>query len=66
MIWRRIRPTVVLAEMGLILICLGAMWWNQKEIGIAAVTGIIAIAKDIVQSEDKVTEHESKNGELHA
>ncbi len=62
MIWRRIRPTVVLAVLGLIVLGLAGMYWKIDTVSGAAVGGLISIAKDIVSSEDKVTEHEAKNG----
>jgi hypothetical protein len=47
----KIRPQIFLSLLGLITICLIALRSGQTEIGVGCIAGIIALAKDVLQSD---------------
>jgi len=47
----KLRPQIFLALMGLIVISVLALRAGQTEIGVGCIAGIIALSKDVLQSD---------------
>ena len=47
----KLRPQIFLALLGLIVICVLALRAGQTEIGVGCIAGIIALSKDVLQSD---------------
>ena len=47
----KLRPQIFLALLGLITICILALRSGQTEIGVGCIAGIIALSKDVLQSD---------------
>lgn len=61
---RRIRPTVLAVVFGLVLLGVMGLLRDVPEATTAAITGIVALARDIVSSEDKATEADAKQANV--
>ena len=57
---RRMHPTILAAGFGLVLLGAMGLMYGAPEATTAAITGIAALARDIVASEDKVTEADAQ------
>lgn len=47
----KVRPQIFLALLGLIIISVLALQQGQTEIGVGCIAGIIALSKDVLQSD---------------
>ena len=47
----KLRPQIFLALLGLIIISILALGAGQTEIGVGCIAGIIALSKDVLQSD---------------
>jgi hypothetical protein len=47
----KLRPQIFLSLLGLITICILALRVGQTEIGVGCIAGIIALSKDVLQSD---------------
>ena len=56
----RLRPTVFVIGVGLILLGVVALYLDHKEAVVGVITALAAIAKDIVQSDEKGVGQEGK------